>query len=96
MKKDLSCAKCGRKFSMPAHLARHMSSHGVKPKKKAAKVSGRRRGRPPGSKNKANRVSRSVAGLNLSAMHLHELTELIDAARAEARVKLRELEVALT
>ncbi|MCB9853025.1 MAG: hypothetical protein H6819_08010 [Phycisphaerales bacterium] len=81
---------------MAAHLARHMSSHGVKPAKKAAKTSGRRRGRPPGSKNKKTAgSSRSFAGVNLGSMHLHELTDLIEAARAEARVKLRELEVAL-
>lgn len=96
MAKEFSCTKCGRKFSMAAHLARHMSSHGAKStKKKAAKKTGRRRGRPPGSKNKARSVSRSIAGINLGAMHLHELTDLIDAARAAARVKLRELEAAL-
>lgn len=82
---------------MPAHLARHMSSHGAKTaKKKVTKTSGKRRGRPPGSKNKkVTASSRSFAGLNLGTMHLHELTDLIEAARAEARVKLRELEVAL-
>jgi len=37
-----------------------------------------------------------VAGINLGALHLHELTDLIEAARAEARVKLRELESALS
>ncbi|HPF40401.1 MAG TPA: hypothetical protein P5081_24355 [Phycisphaerae bacterium] len=82
---------------MPAHLARHMSSHGVKSASKPAKTSGRRRGRPPGSKNKrGSAASRSVAGINLGALHLHELTDLIEAARAEARVKLRELESALS
>ena len=96
MAKKYSCSKCDRKFSMPAHLARHMSSHGVKAAAKPAKTSGKRRGRPPGSKNrKVARSTRSVAGINLGTMHLHELTDLIEAARAEARVKLRELEVAL-
>ncbi len=96
MAKDISCSRCGRKFSMAAHLARHMSTHGVKAKKKVVAKTAKRRGRPPGSKNKVRSASRSVAGLNLSSMHLHELTELIDAARAEARIKLRELEVALS
>lgn len=82
---------------MPAHLARHMSSHGVKSsKKKAAKKSGKRRGRPPGSRNKRVRsMSRKVAGINLGAMRLDELTDLIEAARAEARVKIRELEASI-
>ena len=35
-KKTLKCSKCSRKFSMPAHLARHMTSTHASPKKKAA------------------------------------------------------------
>ena len=46
-RKTLKCSKCGRKFSMPAHLARHMSaSHGRKKKARRAKAR-RRVGRPP-------------------------------------------------
>jgi len=48
----LKCTKCDRKFSMPAHLARHMKSiHGIGGGG-SAKVSGRGPGRPKGSKNK--------------------------------------------
>lgn len=44
---SLKCSRCNRTFTMPAHLARHMSaSHGIK-KKGTGK-----RGRPKGSKNR--------------------------------------------
>ena len=42
-RKTLSCSKCGRKFSMAAHLARHMSAtHGRKKKARRAKRGKRR------------------------------------------------------
>ena len=48
-RKTLKCSKCGRKFSMAAHLARHMSaSHGRKKKARRAKTK-HRVGRPPGA-----------------------------------------------
>ena len=46
-RKTLRCSKCDRKFSMPAHLARHMAaSHGVKKRTGRAKTKPRV-GRPP-------------------------------------------------
>ena len=33
---DFRCEKCGRTFSMAAHLARHMSAGHASPQKKAA------------------------------------------------------------
>ena len=45
MRKSLKCLKCGRRFSMSAHLARHMNSvHGRKRRSTQAE-SGRGRGR---------------------------------------------------
>ncbi len=67
--KSLKCPKCERKFSMPAHLARHVSTiHAVTSrKKKAAKrarksKAKRRVGRPKGSgKKKVGRPRKRVA-----------------------------------
>lgn len=104
MQKNLECPKCGRKFSMPAHLARHMSSHdGAASKKKASRKTRARKakrgpGRPKGSTNKkaATTAARSVAGFNLRGMQIQELSDLIDAARDEARRKLHELDIQLS
>jgi len=54
-KKTLGCTKCDRKFSMPAHLARHMKTiHGAARVYKAAgapmKKGKRRVGRPKGTR----------------------------------------------
>lgn len=100
MAKAITCSKCGRKFSMAAHLARHMTTHSSKSKKKTAKKiakkTGKRLGRPKGSKNKKTLVAaRSVSGLNLKGMQLTDLMALIEAARAEAKSKIRVLERAL-
>jgi cytochrome P450 len=46
-RKTLRCSVCGRKFSMAAHLARHMNAgHGRKKTARRAKTR-RRVGRPP-------------------------------------------------
>ncbi len=67
--KSLKCPKCERKFSMPAHLARHVNStHSAKSRKKIAtkrarKSKAKRRvGRPKGSgKKKVGRPRKRVA-----------------------------------
>jgi hypothetical protein len=88
------CSKCDRKFSMPAHLARHMSaSHGVKKKRSSAKKA-KRRGRPPGrrtgkaARGRRGRPSSLGARLGLRNMNLDQLIEVIDAARGEAHRKI--------
>lgn len=68
-RKTLSCSKCDRKFSMPAHLARHMSAaHGRRKKVRRPKrrkkcvvraKAKRRVGRPPVSES-ALRALREV------------------------------------
>lgn len=51
MAKKFKCSKCDRKFSMAAHLARHMASHGGN--RAVGRKSRRGPGRPRGSRNVA-------------------------------------------
>jgi hypothetical protein len=87
--KKLTCSICGKKFSMPAHLARHKSAtHGAKkkaPKKKATKkrrkkAASRRGGRPPAIATR----------FGLKSLPLDDLAALIKAAQAEAAHRLKE------
>jgi len=92
-KTKFKCSKCGRSFKMKAHLARHQSAgHGAKKTakkktvgKEAKKRKVRRGGRPKGI----------AARLGIRDMSLEQLTELIAAARGEARRKLAELQKAM-
>lgn len=90
-RKTIKCPKCDRKFSMQAHLTRHLSTHTRKKKTtKKAKRAGRRkkiarRGRPKGS----------ASQFKLNKMTLEDLTALIGAARQEARNRIAELEAAI-
>ena len=92
--KKLPCSICGKKFSMPAHLARHRSAiHGVrkKSKKKAIKkrrkkAAARRAGRPPAI---ATRFA-------LKDLPIDDLAALIKAARQEADRRLREYQQLLS
>lgn len=86
----LKCSRCDRTFSMPAHLARHMSaSHGAKKKRASAKKA-KRRGRPPGkrtgkaARGRRGRPSGLIARLGLRNLSLEQLSEVIAAARSEA------------
>ncbi len=86
LQKNLKCPKCSRKFSMAAHLGRHMATvHGAK-KAKAPKARKARRGRRPGRRPAA--AARPAAGFNFSGLSLTDLCLLIDAARGEARRRL--------
>ncbi len=61
VEKKLKCPKCERKFSMPAHLARHVSSiHGKKKRKKGKGVAKKRakktaKKKPPKGKRRVGR-----------------------------------------
>ncbi len=104
LKSSISCPRCERTFSMQAHLARHLSTtHGVKSAVKKKKT-GKKRGRPKGSLNKktidkvmgrTGRPTALVARLGLRDMSIDELTQVIEAARSEARNRLSELQAAL-
>ena len=91
-KKTFKCSKCDRSFKMAGHLARHQSAtHGMKTKKKATAKKAKRRGKKRTMK-KAGRPKGSTSRLGLKTMTLEQLTQLIDAARGEARSRLAEFE----
>jgi len=76
---------------MAAHLARHASSaHGAKKKKKTV-TKAKRRDKKRAMK-KGGRPKGAVSRFGLKTMSLERLTELIDAARGEARSRLAEIE----
>ncbi len=94
-KKSFKCSKCDRSFKMAGHLARHLSAtHGKKTKKKATAKKAKRRGKKRTMK-KAGRPKGSTSRFGLKAMSLERLTELIDAARGEARSRLAEIEASI-
>ena len=82
------CARCGRTFSMAAHLARHQSAaHGMGGRKKgrAAKGMKKRRGRPPG-RRVAARAGRISEGGEMTSRIITEMSSYLDDlnARREA------------
>ena len=94
-KKTFKCSKCDRSFKMAGHLARHLSAtHGKKTKKKATAKKAKRRGKKRTMK-KPGRPKGSTSRFGLKAMSLERLTELIDAARGEARSRLAEIEASI-
>ncbi|MCH7688890.1 MAG: hypothetical protein IH899_19770 [Planctomycetes bacterium] len=81
---------------MAGHLARHLSAtHGTK-KKRKTKVAkkAKRRGKKRTMK-KGGRPKGSASRLGLKKMSLEQLTQLIDAARGEARSRLAEIEASI-
>ena len=93
-KKTFKCSKCDRSFKMAGHLAWHMQSmHGAKKKTRVAKKA-KRRGKKRTMK-KAGRPKGSTSRFGLKTMSLERLTELIDAARHEARSRLAEIEASI-
>ncbi len=95
-KKTFKCSKCDRSFKMAGHLARHLSAtHGTK-KKRKTKVAkkAKRRGKKQTMK-RAGRPKGSTSRFGLKDMSLERLTELIDAARHEARNRLAEIEASI-
>lgn len=93
-RKKFKCPKCDRSFSMPGHLGRHMSAtHGTKKRKKATKKAKRRSVRR--RKKRAGRRAGVATRMGFKNMTLEQLSQVIDAARAEARRKLAALEEAI-
>jgi uncharacterized C2H2 Zn-finger protein len=84
-RKTLKCSRCGRRFSMAAHLARHMSaSHGRKKKARRAKAK-RRVGRPL--------VSGSASGaLRELKVYFRKLTAHRDAVNTQIAAVERALD----
>ena len=96
-KKTFRCSKCDRSFKMAGHLARHLSAtHGAKKKTKnrATAKKAKRRGKKRTMK-KAGRPKGSASRFGLKKMSLERLTQLIDAARGEARSRLAEIEASI-
>lgn len=82
--KRLKCSKCDRRFSMPAHLARHESTAHRSGKRKVGRP---RKVRKPGRRS-GRAARRGTASLNLAGLSLTELCQIIDVARAEAKRRL--------
>ena len=92
-KKTFKCKKCDKTFSRPGPFAWHMQSmHGAKKKKVAKKA--KRRGKKRTMK-RAGRTKGAASRLGLKTMTLEQLTQLIDAARGEARSRLAEIEASI-
>ena len=90
-KKTFKCSKCDRSFSMAGHLGRHMNTtHGRKKRKKQTKKARKRSVRR--KKKRAGRPKGVATRLGLKDMSLEQLSQVIDAARTEARRKLVALE----
>ena len=93
-RKTFKCPKCDRSFSMAGHLGRHLSAtHGTKKKRKTTKKA-KRRGKKR-TMRRAGRPKGAAGRFGLKTMSLEQLTQLIDAARVEARRKLVALEEAI-
>ena len=96
-KGKFKCSKCGRTFSMAAHLARHTSTiHATKARKKTAKKRTRKRKaerkvrRPKGTKKKVRRarrrpVARGTAGL-IRQLQAHQRALSAKHAEVEAQI----------
>ncbi len=92
-KKTFKCSQCNRTFTRPGPFAWHMQSmHGAK-KRKTAKKAKRRSVRR--KKKRAGRPKGVASRLGLGSMSLEQLSQVIDAARSEARRKLAALEEAI-
>ena len=95
-KKTFKCSKCDRSFKMAGHLARHLSAtHGKKTKKKTKTAKKAKRRGKKRTMKKAGRPKGSSSRFGLKTMNLEQLTQLIDAARSEARNRLADIEASI-
>ncbi len=93
-KKTFKCSKCDRSFKMAGHLARHLSAtHGAKKNRKTTKKAKRQPMKR--TAKKLGRPKGSTSRLGLKKMSLEQLTQLIDAARVEARSRLADIEASI-
>ena len=98
-KKTHKCSKCGKSFSMAAHLGRHTSTIHASPKKKAAakrKRAAKKRAAPRkkrGAKKAKNgrRRKRTASTRGLRNMSVEALSKLIADARSELRRRVAEI-----
>ncbi len=86
-RKKFKCPRCERRFSMAAHLARHVNAIHKRAKKKAAKgkPKARRAGRPTRTKNGRRRTNPNVAGL-LSQVEAHHAELVAQRASLDAQI----------
>ena len=86
-RKKFKCSKCERRFSMAAHLARHVSAIHKRAKKKVAKgkPKARRAGRPKRAKNGRRRTNPNVAAL-LSQVEAHHAELIAKRASLDAQI----------
>ncbi len=93
---DFKCEKCGRSFSMAAHLARHTNSaHGPGRGKIGPRKRTRRRKKMASRVGGVRREAIAAAQFNLSDMPFEDLGRLIQDARAEIRQRIAEIEQAI-
>lgn len=90
MVKKFKCSRCTRRFSMAAHLARHMATHGVKSKGNVGRKSRRGPGRPRGSRNVTHSTVASTGGdrgivrlINEMDAYRDQLARQLDALNTE-------------
>ena len=98
-KKTFKCSKCGKSFSMAAHLGRHASTIHASPKKKAAakrkraakkKATARKKRSVKKVKN-GRRRKRTASTRGLRNMSVEALSQLIADARTELRRRMAEI-----
>jgi len=91
LRKTIKCPKCPRTFSMPGHLARHVNTiHSGKRRAPTGRANHAARG-PVRRMPKANLA---FSRMGLGRLSLEQLRDVIDAAKTEAKRRLRELQSA--
>jgi hypothetical protein len=101
-KKSFKCSKCDKAFSMAAHLGRHMATIHASPvqkavaKQKRKAKKGKQAGIAKGAKaRKAKPIGRPkgvATRFGLTAMRIDQLAELIQAAQAETRRRIAQIQ----
>ncbi len=102
-KKTFKCSRCGKSFSMAAHLGRHTSTIHASPKKKAAakrkraakKRAAARKKRGVRKAKNGRRRKRTASTRGLRNMSVEALSKIIADARAELRRKVAEIQKAM-